>query len=256
MIALAVKDGTLVTAVLAESEEEVAGVNDRLQLAAAERALRRQTAEALMQRGVTLRDPERIDLRGDLHCGRDVLIDVNCIFEGRVRLGDRVRIGPNVLIRDCEIGDDTEVFGNCVLENALVGARARIGPFARLRPETLLADEVHIGNFVEVKKSHLGRGTKANHLAYLGDAEIGERVNVGAGTITCNYDGVNKHRTVIGDDAFIGSNSSLVAPVTVGAGATIGAGSVIARQAPAGKLTLERSQQKTVADWERPKKGS
>ena len=256
VIALAVKDGTLVTAVLAESEEEVAGVNDRRQLAAAEHALRRQNAEALMQRGVTLRDPERIDVRGQLECGRDVVIDINCIFEGRVRLGNRVCIGPNVVMRDCELGDDTEVFANCVLENTLVGARARIGPFARLRPDTHLADEVHIGNFVEVKKSRLGRGTKANHLAYLGDAEIGKQVNVGAGTITCNYDGVNKHRTVIGDDAFIGSNTSLVAPVTVGAGATIGAGSVISKDAPAEALTLERSQQKTVAGWKRPKKGS
>ncbi|MDE2459753.1 MAG: bifunctional UDP-N-acetylglucosamine diphosphorylase/glucosamine-1-phosphate N-acetyltransferase GlmU [Gammaproteobacteria bacterium] len=254
VIGLAVKDGTLVTAILAEIEEEVAGVNDRRQLAAAERALRRQSAEALMQRGVTLRDPERIDLRGDLQCGRDVLIDINCIFEGRVRLGNHVRIGPNVLMRDCELGDDTEVFANCVLENAVVGARARIGPFARIRPETLLADEVHIGNFVEVKQSRLGRGTKANHLAYLGDAEIGKQVNVGAGTITCNYDGVNKHRTVIGDDAFIGSNSSLVAPVTVGAGATIGAGSVISKDAPAGELTLERAEQRTVKGWKRPKK--
>ncbi|MBU6422170.1 MAG: bifunctional UDP-N-acetylglucosamine diphosphorylase/glucosamine-1-phosphate N-acetyltransferase GlmU [Gammaproteobacteria bacterium] len=254
VIGLAVKDGTLVTAILAETEEEVAGVNDRRQLAAAERALRRQSAEALMQRGVTLRDPERIDLRGDLQCGRDVLIDINCIFEGRVRLGNHVRIGPNVLMRDCELGDDTEVFANCVLENAVVGARARIGPFARIRPETLLADEVHIGNFVEVKQSRLGRGTKANHLAYLGDAEIGKQVNVGAGTITCNYDGVNKHRTVIGDDAFIGSNSSLVAPVTVGAGATIGAGSVISKDAPAGELTLERAEQRTVKGWKRPKK--
>ncbi|MGH8292037.1 MAG: bifunctional UDP-N-acetylglucosamine diphosphorylase/glucosamine-1-phosphate N-acetyltransferase GlmU [Gammaproteobacteria bacterium] len=256
VIPLAVKAGVLVSAILAESEEEVMGVNDRMQLAAAERALRRQRADALMQRGVTLRDPERIDVRGELECGRDVVIDINCIFEGRVRLGHRVHIGPQVLIRDCELGDDTEVFVNSVLEGACIGARVRIGPFARLRPGAALAEEVHIGNFVEVKNSRLGEGTKANHLAYLGDADIGRAVNVGAGTITCNYDGVNKHRTVIGDDAFIGSNASLVAPVTVGAGATVGAGSVISKDAPAGELTLERSQQKTVAGWKRPKKKS
>ena len=254
VISLAVKDGTLVTAIPAESEEEVTGVNDRRQLAAAEHALRRRLAEALMQRGVTLRDPERIDVRGELECGRDVLIDINCIFEGRVKLGHRVRIGPNVLIRDCELRDDTEVYANSVLEGACIGARVRIGPFARLRPGVQLADEVHIGNFVEVKNSRLGTGTKANHLTYLGDAEIGRAVNIGAGTITCNYDGVNKHRTVIGDDAFIGSNTSLVAPVSVGAGATIGAGSVISKDAPAGELTLERGQQKTVGGWKRPKK--
>ena len=254
VIALAVKQGVLVSAIVADTEEDVAGINDRQQLAAAERVLRRRTAEALMQEGVTLRDPERIDVRGALECGRDVVIDVNCIFEGAVQLGNRVRIGPNVLIRDCKLGDDTQVFANSVLEDAAVGARVRIGPFARLRPGAQLGNEVHIGNFVEVKNSQLGEGSKANHLAYLGDAEIGRQVNVGAGTITCNYDGVNKHRTVIGDDAFIGSNASLVAPVIVGEGATIGAGSVISKDAPAGALTLERAQQKTVQGWKRPKK--
>ena len=254
VIGLAVKDGTLVTAIMAETEEEIAGVNDRRQLAAAERALRQRMAESLMRQGVTLRDPERIDVRGELGCGRDVVIDINCVFEGRVKLGNRVRIGPNVLIRDCELGDDTEVFANSVLESARVGARVRIGPFARLRPGAQLGNEVHIGNFVEVKNSQLGEGSKANHLAYLGDADLGRAVNVGAGTITCNYDGVNKHRTVIGDHAFIGSNTSLVAPVSVGAGATIGAGSVISKDAPAGELTLERSPQKTVPGWKRPQK--
>ena len=256
VIVLAVKQGTVVSAVVADSEEEVIGVNDRRQLAAAERVLRRRLAEVLMQKGVTLRDPERIDVRGELECGRDVLIDVNCIFEGAVKLGNRVRIGPNVLMRDCELGDDTEVFANSVLEDAAVGARVHIGPFARLRPGAQLDDAVHIGNFVEVKNSRLGEGSKANHLAYLGDAEIGRQANIGAGTITCNYDGANKHRTVIGDDAFIGSNTSLVAPVSVGAGATIGAGSVISKDAPAGELTLERAQQKTVQGWKRPKKSS
>ncbi|HKV97576.1 MAG TPA: bifunctional UDP-N-acetylglucosamine diphosphorylase/glucosamine-1-phosphate N-acetyltransferase GlmU [Gammaproteobacteria bacterium] len=254
VVPAAMGEGVLVTAITVADESEVAGVNDRAQLAAAERALRRVRAADLMQRGAILRDPERIDVRGELECGRDVVIDINCIFEGRVKLGHRVRIGPNVLVRDCELGDDTEVYANSVLEGASIGARVRIGPFARLRPGAALAEEVHIGNFVEVKNSQLGAGTKANHLAYLGDAEIGRQVNVGAGTITCNYDGVNKHRTVIGDDAFIGSNTSLVAPVTVGAGATIGAGSVISKEAPAGELTLERAQQKTVTGWKRPQR--
>ncbi|MGH8283487.1 MAG: bifunctional UDP-N-acetylglucosamine diphosphorylase/glucosamine-1-phosphate N-acetyltransferase GlmU [Gammaproteobacteria bacterium] len=256
VIPMAVKEGILVSGIMAEEESEVAGVNDRRQLAAAESVLRQRNADALMQQGVTLRDPVRLDVRGNLLCGRDVVLDINCVFEGEVKLGNRVHIGPNVSIRNCEIGDDTEVFAQCALDGARIGARVRIGPFARLRPETVLADEAHIGNFVEVKKSRIGKNSKANHLAYLGDADIGHGVNVGAGTITCNYDGVNKHRTVIGDDAFIGSNASLVAPVTVGAGATIGAGSVIARDAPAGTLTLERAEQKTVMGWQRPKKQS
>ena len=234
VIPIAVQEGVLVTAIMAAEESEAAGVNDRGQLAAAESVLRRRMTETLMQQGVTLRDPARVDLRGKLRCGRDVVIDINCLFEGEVELGNRVRIGPNAVIKDCKIGDDTEVFANSVLDGASIGARVRIGPFARIRPETELADESHVGNFVEVKKSRLGRGSKANHLSYLGDAEIGSAVNVGAGTITCNYDGANKHRTVIGDDAFIGSNTALVAPVTVGAGATIGAGSVISKDAPAG----------------------
>ncbi|MGH8378840.1 MAG: bifunctional UDP-N-acetylglucosamine diphosphorylase/glucosamine-1-phosphate N-acetyltransferase GlmU, partial [Gammaproteobacteria bacterium] len=216
VIPMAVKDGVLVSGIVAAEENEVAGVNDRRQLAAAEATLRQRNADALMQQGVTLRDPARIEVRGYLRCGRDVVLDINCIFEGDVKLGNRVKVGPSVIIRDCEIGDDTEVFAHCVLDGARIGARVRIGPFARIRPEAELADEVHIGNFVEVKKSRLGKNSKANHLAYLGDADIGHGVNVGAGTITCNFDGVNKHRTVIGDDAFIGSNTSLVAPVTVG----------------------------------------
>ncbi len=256
VIALAVKAGVLASAIVADSEEEVTGVNDRRQLAAAERVLRRRMAETLLQHGVTLRDPERIDVRGELECGRDVVIDINCIFEGAVKLGHRVRIGPNVVIRDCEIGDDTQVFANSVLDGAQIGVRVCIGPFARIRPESQLADETHVGNFVEVKKSRLGRGSKANHLSYLGDAEVGREVNIGAGTITCNYDGVNKHRTVIGDGAFIGSNTSLVAPVTVGPGATIGAGSVITKEAPADALSVARAEQQTVAGWKRPKKTS
>ena len=256
VIAMAVAEGVLVDGIVATDTSEVAGVNDRQQLAVAETSLRRRIASDLMQQGVTLRDPARIDVRGQLDCGQDVCIDVNCLFEGSVRLGDRVQIGPNAVIRDCEIGDDTQVFANCVLDGAHIGTRVRIGPFTRIRPESQLADETHVGNFVEVKNSRLGHGSKANHLSYLGDAEIGCDVNIGAGTITCNYDGVNKHRTVIGDGAFIGSNTSLVAPVTVGAGATIGAGSVITNEAPADALSVTRAEQKTVAGWKRPKKTS
>ncbi len=207
-----------------------------------------------MRAGVTLVDPARFDARGELHAGRDVYIDVNVVFEGKVTLGDRVRIGPNCVIRNAEIGADTEVKSHSVIDGASVGANCRVGPFARLRPEAKLHDDVHVGNFVEVKKSELKRGAKANHLTYLGDATVGEKANVGAGTVTCNYDGVNKFRTEIGDGAFIGSGTMLVAPVKVGAGATIGAGSTITRDAPEGKLTLERSKQATIEGWKRPEK--
>ncbi len=192
-----------------------------------------------MRDGVTLRDPARFDLRGALNTGRDVVIDINVIIEGTVSLGDRVRVGPNSVLRDVEVGPDTEIFANCVLDQARIGARCRIGPFARIRPETELANDVHIGNFVEIKKSQVGDGTKINHLSYVGDSSVGQRVNIGAGTITCNYDGANKHRTVIEDDVFIGSDTQLVAPVTVSKGATLGAGTTLTRDAPAGELTLE-----------------
>jgi bifunctional UDP-N-acetylglucosamine pyrophosphorylase/glucosamine-1-phosphate N-acetyltransferase len=203
---------------------------------------------------VTIVDPARFDARGPVSVGRDVQIDVNVVFEGSVKLGHRVRIGPNVVIRDSEIGDDVVIHANCVLDRAVVGARSIVGPFARLRPDAKLHEDVHVGNFVEVKKSELKRGAKANHLTYLGDATVGEKVNVGAGTITCNYDGVNKWRTEIGAGAFIGSGTMLVAPVTVGAGATIGAGSTITKDAPDEKLTLERSKQVTIDSWQRPTK--
>lgn len=254
VIAMAVADGVTVDAILAAEESEVAGVNDRAQLAIAERTLRQRNAGALMQQGVTLRDPERIDVRGTLQCGRDVTIDINCLFEGHVTLGNRVRIGPGAVIKDCEIGDDTEVLAHSVLDGARIGARVRIGPFARIRPDTVLADETHVGNFVEIKKSKLGRGSKANHLAYVGDAQVGERVNVSAGVITCNYDGVHKHTTVIGDDAFIGSDSTLIAPVTIGAGAYIAAGSAINQDAPAGQLSIARARQTSVPHWQPPRK--
>lgn len=256
VIALAVGEGVEIATTQAPTVEEVSGVNDRVQLAALERFHQRSQAEDLMRAGVTLADPARIDIRGRLKTAPDVSIDVNVVFEGDVVLAEGVSIGPNCLLRDCRIGPDTQVFANCVIEHADVGANGRIGPFSRLRPQARLAEDVHIGNFVEVKKSHIGRGSKVNHLTYIGDAEIGTGVNVGAGTITCNYDGANKHRTVIGDGAFIGSNVSLVAPVEVGAGATLGAGSVINRPAPAGELTLTRAKQVTLFGWQRPRKKS
>ena len=253
-IGAAVRDGCAIDAVVADTPSEVLGVNDKLQLAEAEAAHRRSRAAELMRAGVTVVDPARLDLRGEVSCGRDVVLDVNVILEGKVRLGDRVKIGPNCLLRDCEIGDDSEVIANCYLEGLAAGARCVIGPFARVRRGTRLADGAHLGNFVEVKNSTLGAGSKANHLTYLGDSTIGSHVNVGAGTVTCNYDGANKHRTEIGDGAFIGSGAMLVAPVTVGKDATIGAGSTITKPAPAGKLTVERSRQVTIEDWKRPEK--
>jgi len=254
IVALAVRDGFKIEAVVAPTAAEVLGVNDKLQLAQVEAEHRRRRAEELMQAGVTVVDPARLDVRGTVEHGRDVLIDANVLLEGRVKLGDRVRIGPNVVIRDCEIGDDTVIHPNCVLEQGVVGRGCSIGPFARLRPNNRLADGVHIGNFVELKNSQVGEGSKANHLTYLGDTDVGSKVNVGAGTVTCNYDGANKHRTTIGDGAFIGSGAMLVAPVRVGEQATIGAGSTITRDAPAGQLTLERSKQQTLEGWKRPQK--
>ncbi len=254
VVVMAAKAGLKVNAILAEREDEVLGVNDKLQLAEVEAVYRRRRATELMLAGVTLVDPARFDARGPVTVGRDVHIDVNVVLEGRVTLGNRVRIGPNVVIKDASIGDDTVVFPNCVIEKATIGPNCNIGPFARFRPVSTLAAGVHIGNFVEVKNSNLGPGSKANHLAYVGDADIGSKVNVGAGTITCNYDGANKWRTQIGDGAFIGSGSMLVAPVTIGAGATIGAGSTITKDAPDEKLTLERSKQLTLDGWKRPVK--
>ena len=254
VVVLAARAGLKVNAVLADREDEVLGVNDKVQLAEVETVYRRRRARELMLEGVTIVDPLRFDVRGTVTVGRDVTIDVNVVLEGTVRIGDRVRIGPNVVIRNCEIGDDVEVQPNCVLDGARVGARSIVGPFARLRPDAVLGEEVHVGNFVEVKKAELKRGAKANHLTYLGDATVGARVNVGAGTITCNYDGANKWHTEIGEGAFIGSGTMLVAPVTVGAGATVGAGSTITRDAPEGKLTLERSKQVTIEGWNRPAK--
>jgi bifunctional UDP-N-acetylglucosamine pyrophosphorylase/glucosamine-1-phosphate N-acetyltransferase len=254
IVAMAVKDRIAVRPLVATSESEVLGVNDKLQLAQLEAVLRRTHAEAAMRAGATLADPARFDQRGELELGRDVFIDANVVFEGRVVLGDRVRIGPHCVLRDITVGADTHIVSHCVLEHSVVGKGCNIGPFARLRPGANLADGVHIGNFVEVKNSSIGKGSKANHLTYLGDATVGEGVNVGAGSICCNYDGANKSRTVIEDGAFIGSGTMLVAPVTVGAKATTGAGSTITKDAPAGQLTLARARQVTVEGWQRPVK--
>jgi bifunctional UDP-N-acetylglucosamine pyrophosphorylase/glucosamine-1-phosphate N-acetyltransferase len=257
VIVMAVRDGLKVNAVIAQSETEVLGVNDKVQLAFLEDALRHERARDLMLRGVTLADPARVDIRGAVAVGRDVFIDVNVVMVGNVSLGDRVRIGPNCYLRECRIEADTEVHPNCVIDRAQVGPRNVIGPFARLRPESVLHENVHIGNFVEVKKSEIGAGSKANHLTYLGDASVGSNVNVGAGTVTVNYDGVNKWRTEIGDNAFVGSGSMLIAPIKIGAGANTGAGSTITKNAPEGKLTLARARQVTIEGWRRPqKKGS
>jgi bifunctional UDP-N-acetylglucosamine pyrophosphorylase/glucosamine-1-phosphate N-acetyltransferase len=254
LVAMAVAEQLSIATAQPADPVEAAGVNDRAQQAAVERAWQRRAADALMQSGVSLADPARFDLRGTLHCGRDVSIDINVIVEGDVVLGDRVTVGANTVLRDVTVSDDVLIQENCVLAQARVGAGSRIGPFARLRPGAELIGEAHIGNFVEVKKSVIGRGSKVNHLSYVGDSEIGAGVNIGAGTITCNYDGANKHKTVIGDRAFIGSNTALVAPVTVGAGATIGAGSVISKDAPADKLSLSRARQLTMDGWQRPQK--
>lgn len=252
VIAMAVRERVAVRPVIAADEREVQGINDRIQLAAAEGAWRMRQARKLLLEGATLIDPARVDVRGVVSVGHDVVIDVNVVFEGEVRLGDGVRIGPNCLIRDAQIAAGTEVFANCVIDRAIIGPDCRIGPFARVRPESVLAEQVHVGNFVEIKKTRIGAGSKANHLTYLGDATVGTGVNVGAGTVTCNYDGVNKWPTIIEDDVFVGSGSMLVAPVQIGAGATIGAGSTLSRVAPAGQLTVARARQVSIPGWKRP----
>ena len=254
VIALAVEERIPVRALLAPDATEVLGVNDKAQLAELESICRTRRARELLLAGVTLADPARFDVRGTVTHGADVFIDINVVLEGKVSLGDRVRIGAGCVIRDSEIGADTEVFPHCVIDGALIGPDCRIGPFARFRPSAALASEVHIGNFVEVKNSQLGAGSKANHLAYLGDARVGSRVNIGAGTIIANYDGAMKHTTIIENDVHTGSNSVLVAPITIGAGATIAAGSTVTHSVPGGKLTIARAQQVTVESWRRPTK--
>ena len=254
LVGLAVGEGTPVTAVKAEASSEVAGVNSKSELAQLERHYQKLVAEKLLESGVTLADPARIDVRGELVCGADVSIDVNCVFVGRVELGDDVRVGANCILRNVKVAAGTEVLPFCHLEDSAIGERCRLGPYARLRPGAELAEDVHIGNFVEVKASRLGAGAKANHLTYLGDTDVGARVNVGAGTITCNYDGVAKHRTVIEDDCFIGSDATLVAPVRIARGSYIGAGSTINEDTPPGQLTIARARQVSIPSWKPPVK--
>lgn len=254
VIALAARSGMGVAPLEAADENEVAGVNNREQLATLERAWQVRSARELLLAGVTLRDPARFDLRGQLRHGRDVTIDVNVIIEGEVELGDHVSIGANCILRNTRIGTGTTVHPNSLLEGAEVGSGCSVGPFARLRPGTRLDEGARVGNFVETKQTTIGAHSKVNHLSYVGDAAIGREVNVGAGTITCNYDGVNKHRTVIGDGAFIGSNTSLVAPVVVGAAATVGAGSVVTAAVPDDSLALARGRQRNISGWKRPQK--
>ncbi len=257
VIAMAVNDGVTVHGIKADTWTEVMGINDKKQLAEAERALQARLVDTLMKEGVGFADPARVDIRGTLACGKDVFIDVNAVFEGDVVLGDGVKIESNNLIRESRLGPGTLVHSNCHIEGADTGLNCEIGPFARLRPGAELANNVKVGNFVEIKKSTVADGSKVNHLTYIGDAEIGKGVNVGAGTITCNYDGANKYKTTIGDGAFIGSGVELVAPVKIGAGATIGAGSTITKNVEDDQLVLERERQKAVPGWKKPvKKGS
>ncbi len=255
-IAMAVAEGMPVATSHPHHEWEVLGVNSKLQLAELERVYQRNYAEKLAGLGATIMDPARLDVRGDLVCGQDVIIDVNCVFEGSVTLGSQVKVGANCVLKNVSVAEGTQIQPFSHIEEAQIGANCRIGPFARIRPGTALASDAHVGNFVEIKNSQIGSGSKVNHLSYVGDATVGSKVNIGAGTITCNYDGANKHRTVIEDEVFIGSDTQLVAPVTVGRGATIGAGSTITRDAPAGELTLSRMKQLTITGWQRPTKKS
>ena len=254
VIEMAHNEGRTIKAVQAQSSIEVEGVNNRVQLARLERAFQAEQAEKLLESGVMLRDPARFDLRGTLQCGRDVEIDVNVIIEGNVTIGDRVIIGAGSILRDCEIDNDTIVRPYSIIESATVGENCTLGPFTRLRPGAELLEDAHVGNFVEVKNTRIGKGSKANHLTYLGDAIIGERVNVGAGTITCNYDGANKFKTIIENDVFVGSNSALVAPVTLKQGTTIGAGSTITKDTGENQLVVARAKARSIDGWQRPQK--
>ena len=253
-IALAVEEKSKIETIVCNNPDEVLGINNKIQLAQVERLFQKRNAEQLMNMGATLTDPARIDVRGDLHIGKDVEIDVNTVFIGNNVLGDHVSVGANAVIIDSEFKPGTRIHANCHIENALVGENCEIGPFARIRPETVLDENVKIGNFVEIKKSNVKTGSKINHLSYIGDSDLGKDVNIGAGTITCNYDGANKHRTAIGDNVFVGSDTQFVAPVKIGDGATIGAGSTITKDAPGNKLTLARNKQTTLENWQRPKK--
>lgn len=254
IIRMAAQENIIIHEIQPKCLEEVLGVNERGQLAHLERFYQLQTAKKLMQQGVTLSDPNRLDIRGDIQIGKDVTIDVNVIMEGNVIIGNECIIGPNTILRNVNISDKVEIRANSIIDGADIASDCVIGPFSRIRPGTKLAQKVHLGNFVEVKMSQVGEETKINHLTYIGDSEIGKKVNIGAGTITCNYDGVNKHKTIIGDNAFIGSCTQLIAPVMIGKGATIGAGSTITRDAPPNQLTLARVEQRSIETWQRPEK--
>ena len=254
IVKMAVTDGVKVDATHPEHAWETLGINSKVQLAALERIYQDETAGRLLDQGVTLSDPSRIDIRGQLFCGSDVSIDINCIFEGAVQLGDGVRVGANCILKNTKIQARTQIAPFSLIEDAEIGKDCRIGPYARIRPGTHLSDEVHIGNFVEIKNSSISTGSKANHLSYIGDSIVGKNVNIGAGTITCNYDGANKHQTIIEDNVFIGSDTQLIAPVTVAKGATIGAGSTITKTAPPESLTLSRAKQMSISNWKRPVK--
>ncbi len=254
IIAMAVQDGLTIHTASPVDENEVLGVNNKRQLATLERHYQQLQANRLMDAGVTLRDPARLDIRGTIECGRDVVIDVNVILAGKVTLGSNVNIGPNCMISNSTIADGVTILANSIIDEAVVGSGSRVGPFARLRPETILAEETHIGNFVEIKKAEIGRGSKVNHLSYVGDAKVGQNVNIGAGTITCNYDGANKYLTEIGDNVFVGSDTQLIAPIKIGDGVTIGAGSTITKDVEPQVLALSRSKQQTITGWKRPVK--
>ena len=253
IVPLAIQDGAKVSAIQPQHAWETLGVNSKAQLAKLERLYQRERAKQLLEQGVTVADPERIDIRGKFACGRDVEIDIGCVFEGDVSLGNRVSVGAHCLLKDVKIAAGTELLPYCLIDGAEIGSHCRIGPYARIRPGTVLENGAHIGNFVEVKNSRIGKNSKANHLSYVGDTTVGKNVNIGAGTITCNYDGANKHRTVIEDGVFIGSDTQLVAPVTIRKGATIAAGTTVTRDAPAGELTISRVKQVSVRGWKRPK---
>ena len=254
IVKFAVEDNITVSSHEVEEEISISGVNSKSELAYIERGLQLNKAEELMEKGVTVLDPNRIDIRGQLTCGQDVTIDVGCIFEGNVNLGNNVHIKPYSFIKNSDIDENSTIEAFSHIDSSKVGSSCRVGPYARLRPGTFLESEVHIGNYVEIKNSLVDKGTKINHLSYIGDSEIGKNVNIGAGTITCNYDGVNKHKTIIEDDVFVGSNTQIVAPLKVGKGATIGAGSTITKDVPKNDLTLSRAQQKTISGWAKPVK--
>ncbi len=254
LIELAVAEGEQVNSYIVADNKEIEGINNKIQLAELEREYQRQQAYKLMSQGVTLKDPSRFDLRGQIEVGQDVTIDINVIIEGQCKIGNNVTIGANSVLKNMQIGDNVEILQNCLLEDSVVKADCHIGPFARLRPETVLEEGAKVGNFVEIKKAQIGQGSKVNHLSYIGDTHMGDNVNIGAGTITCNYDGAYKHLTEIGDNAFVGSNSALVAPIKIGAGATVGAGSTLSKNAQAEKLTFSRAEQRTINGWQRPRK--